>query len=97
MDNISDKLAYLLDYLNYCITMDAYGVLSDSAKDPQYSAVATANLIKCYTDVSKAIGKQISCDTVEDYLRSICFTSDDVQLFEKKRTIEAVSYTGKQY
>lgn len=97
MKENSEKLTYLLNNLEYHISMDAYNVLNDSEADPQYSAVTTANLIKCYIDVKRSLGEPTPYGTVEEYLYDICFTSEDVKLFEKKRAAEACYYVGKQY
>jgi len=96
-EDIAEKLTYLLDNLEYRISMDIYDVLDDSDEDPQYSAVTTANLIKCYIDVKQSLGQPPAYSTVEEFLYDNCFTPEDVELFEKKRSVEAAYYIGKQY
>lgn len=96
-EEVSEKLTYMLNSLEHYISMDAYNVLEDSEEDPQYSAVTTANLIKCYIDVKRSLGEPTIYSTVEEYLYDIGFTSEEVKLFEKKRSVEASYYIGKQY
>ena len=92
-----EKLMYLLDYLDSCIESAVYDVLADSDTDPEHSAVTTANLIKCYIDVKKAMGQQTCYNSVNEYLRFHCFTSTEAQEFEQKRLRETTYYIGKQY
>lgn len=52
-----EKLLFLLvfieDYLGELIDK----VLSDSKTNPHYSAVTASNIIKCYIDINKSLGK----------------------------------------
>lgn len=92
-----EELTCLLCALDGHIEDMCYAVLQDSEEDPQYSAVTASNLIKCYIEVEKALGHQLPYYSVEEYLRFNCFTSEEVELFEKKRLHESVYYRGKQY
>lgn len=96
-DLFSEKLTYLLNYLEGCIASAAHNVLTDKEDDPQYSAVTTSNLIKCYIDIKRMLGEQPEYSSVEEYLRFNCFTSAELQDFERKRLRESTYYTGKQY
>lgn len=42
-------MKFIDDYMEKAV----YEVLKDSKDDPHYSAVTTANIIKCYIDVMK--------------------------------------------
>ena len=92
-----DKLIYLLNYLEWCIEQSVYDVLSDSVEDPEFSAVTTQNLIKCYIDVATTLELPISYRSAEEFLKEKCFSLQEIETFEARRKQEAVYYIGKQY
>lgn len=63
----NEELKCLFNYLECCISNDAYNVLTDSNEDPQYSAVTT-NVIKYYMTIRQALGEPVPYHTVEEYL-----------------------------
>ena len=91
------ELVYLLKFMDEYIEQMLYEVLNDSEEDPEYSAVAASNLIKCYSKVRFDIGLQ-NCDIdVRDYMSGRCFSLDEIESFEQKREKEAKYYRGEQF
>ena len=97
MINFNEELRCLFDYLEYCVINDAYNVLTDSTEDPQFSAVTTANAIKCYITIKQALGTPTPYHTIEEFLCDNDFSPDEIQLFNEKRATEAAYYHGKQF
>lgn len=95
--DVVEALKYLLDYIECCVSNDTYNVLTDSDEDPHYSAVTTANVIKCYIKIKREIGDPTLYHTVDEYLYDNCFTTKDVQVFNEKKEKESAYYRGKQY
>ena len=96
-DMDKDKLIYLLNYLEWCIEQSVYDVLSDSVENPEFSAVTTQNLMKCYIDVATSLELPISYRSVEEFLKEKCFSPQEIETFEARRKQEAEYYIGKQY
>ena len=95
--DIREKLQYLLRFMDLYMERSINDVLCDSLEDPQYSAVTTSNLIKCYIDVMQALGESINYHSVDEYMSQNMFTSEEIQLFNAKRNSESEYYIGKQY
>ena len=92
-----EKLIYLLNHLDWYIENCVYDVLSDSVEDPEYSAVTTTNLIKCYIDIASSLQLDIPYHTVNEYLKEKCFTPEQIKQFTESRDRESVYYIGRQY
>ncbi len=92
-----EKLIYLMNHLEWYIEHSVYDVLSDSTEDPEYSAVTTTNLIKCYIDVASSFELNIPYHTVDDFLRDKCLEDREIERFNESRERESVYYIGKQY
>jgi len=93
-----EKLLYILEHMDYDICKLVDNVITDSRIDPHYSAVNATNLIKCYIQVMKDIGKDLSFDTVEGYLKNThSFTNEEIIEFENLRKIESEYYEGEQF
>jgi hypothetical protein len=93
----TEKILYLLQYLDWCINNLVYNVLDDSEEDPHYSAVTATNLIKCFIDTMETFEQPINFHNVEEYLAYQSFTPEEIALFEQKRSSESACYIGKQY
>lgn len=97
MDLDKEKLLFLLvfieDYLDELIEK----VLSDSKLDPHYSAVTVSNIIKCYIDTNKYLGKSLPYTDVKSYFKFNAYTEEEYTLFENIRKNEAEYFIGKQY
>lgn len=96
-DEAKEQLLYLLKFTDHYIETLICNVLSDSVSDPEYSAVTTANLIKCYIDVMKTQGRELPYEDVKGYFEYNCFTGKEFECFEQKRIMESCYYKGKQY
>ena len=71
-------------------------VIYDSEEDPEYSAVTTSNMIKCYIDVLKCLGEDVPYSTVKEFIRhNDCYTEEEYNIFEEKRKKEAEYYRGE--
>lgn len=54
-----EKLKYLLNDMDVNIGELIDNVLNDSETDPHYSAVFTANKIKCYIQIMNELGEKL--------------------------------------
>ena len=72
----------MLQHLEGYIENVVYEVLADSEEDPQYSAVTVTNLIKCHIEVEEALDRQLPYHNVEEYLRDLCLTEEEMQVLE---------------
>lgn len=92
-----EKLKYLLNNME-CLICDLIDkVLSDSAEDPHYSAVAAANKIKCYIQVMNELGEKLPYSNVEEFFDFNAYSQEEFCLFEESRKKEAEYYRGIQY
>ena len=92
-----DKLMYLLIDFEDTINCLINSVLIDSKEDPHFSAVATANRIKCYMTVMQQLGEEMPYSTVKEYFGFNGFTDGEYISFEEKRQKESTYYSGVQY
>lgn len=97
MDINEEKLLYLLNDMENYIERLIYCVLSDSETDPHYSAVFTANKIKCYIQIMNELGKKRPYSTVEEFFDFHGYTEDEYMAFERHRQKESAYYRGVQY
>ena len=95
--NCENEIRYLLKFMDEYIEQTVYSVLEDSEENPEFSAVTATNLIICYIRVLNSLHIACSYSSVNEYLRSICLTPDEIEVFMKKRTKEAQYYIGNQY
>ena len=91
------ELRFLLEHMDQYIASFIYDILHDSEEDPEWSAVALNNVIKCYIKVENEMGIQCGYSNVEEYLAYACCTPEEIALIEKKRVKEAVYYRGEQF
>ena len=90
---IQEELFYLLMFIDDYID----NVLGDSKTDPQYSAVTTSNLIKCYVNVMNALGEELPYSDVKSYFKENLFSAQEYAEFEQSRSKESEYYVGKIY
>ena len=91
------ELRFLLMRMDQYIGQLIYDVLHDSEEEPEKSAVALNNVIKCYIKVENEMGIHRGYSNVEEYLADACCTPEEIALIEKKRVKEAVYYRGEQF
>lgn len=80
-------------YINFCINE----VLNDSRIEPEYSAVATSNLIKCYIFVMTSIGEKLPYSDVKGCFDFNGYLPEEYRLFEESRETESRYYGSVQY
>lgn len=98
MNNLDmEKLKYLLHFTDLEIEEMIDNVLSDLEEDPHYSAVTTANRIKCYIQIMNELGEKLPYSNVEEFFEFNMYTDEEYKTFEKSRKKEAEYYIGKQY
>ena len=90
MDN--EKLLYLLKSVDFKLTIDIENVLNDSLDDPQYSAVTTSNLIKCYIEIMTNLGKKLPYHDVKGFILFDGFSEEEYKFFEASREKESKYY-----
>ena len=80
-------------------TMEQYvdEVLNDSETDPEYSAVAASNIIKCYIQIMTDLDSAPSFNDVESFFKINGYTDEEYQRFEESRKKESQYYIGTQY
>ena len=94
--NFEKSLGYLLWHMGFEIDRYIWRVIYDSEEDPEYSAVTTTNMIKCYIDVLKCLGEDVPYSTVKEYIRyKDNYTEEEYNIFEAKRKKEAEYYIGE--
>lgn len=94
--NFEKSLGYLLWHMGFEIDRYICNVIDDSEEDPEYSAVTTSNMIKCYIDVLKCLGEDVPYSTVKEYIRhKDWYTEEEYNIFEEKRKKEAEYYRGE--
>lgn len=79
---------------NY-IEEDVYNVLTDSKTDPQYSAVTTTNLIKCYIHVMTSLGCSLPYQDLKGYFEHNLISPKEYLEFEVCRKKESEYYIGE--
>lgn len=96
-NNIEEKILYLMNFIDDYMEKSVYKVLEDSKDDPHYSAVTTANIIKCYIDVMKHFDVELPYSDVREYFEDSLFTDEEYKAFEESRIKESEYYIGKIY
>lgn len=92
-----EKLSFLLTFIDDYLDELIDKIFSDSKTDPHYSAVTASNIIKCYIDINKSLGKSLPYDDVKSYFKFNAYTEKEYILFENIRKNEAHHFIGKQY
>lgn len=72
-------------------------VLHDSVEDPDYSAVAAANRIKCYIRVMQDAQKNLNYSDVPGFLSCHGYSLQSQETFEALRKKESVYYRNIQF
>ena len=87
----------LLDALLPVITLWVDQALEDSSTDPQYSAVAASNALRCYIRLKKSRGGQVPYEDEVDFFQSRGYSEGQYDLFEARRKKESEYYCGPQF
>lgn len=93
----TEQVHYLMKHLDHYIENSVENVLSDSVEHPEFSAVTTANLIKCYIDVIKTLGYDVPYTDIKSYFFTKAYSLEEYVSFEERRKEESAYYIGKQY
>ena len=92
-----EMLNYILRDLNFNLLKYIQDVLDDDENSPNYSAVYTRNMIKCYIKLMNQIDNQIPFKDVKSYILYNDFSEQEYNKFEKSRKRESSYYKGKQF
>lgn len=90
-----NDILYLMRFVDDYIERFVNQVLSDSEEDPHWSAITAENMIYCYINVMKWLGKNLDFDDVKSYFKAYWFSDAEYELFEKKCQEEAKIYIGE--
>ena len=93
----TNKLKYIFRFMEEYLWTCIDEVLNDSESEPEKSAVAVNNLIKCYIDIECAMGENLPYNDVKSYFLFDGYTKEEYDLFEKKRLKESKYYKDIQY
>ena len=96
-DSYEDKLIFLLRHTEGEICKLIFDVLNDNDDDPHFSAVYCSNMIKCFMDISSAIGCSLLYNDICGFFIAHGFCLNQYYDFENKRKIESDCYRGVQY
>ena len=91
------ELRFLLMHMDEYIDSFIYEILHDSEEEPEKSAVALNNVIKCFIKVENEMGIHRGYSNVAEYLAHACYTPEEIELIEKRRAKEAVYYRSEQF
>lgn len=92
-----EKLIFLLRHTEGEICKSIFNVLNDNEDDPHFSAVYSSNMIKCFIDISSAIGCSLLYNDICGFFIAHGFCLSQYYEFENKRNFESDSYRGVQY
>ena len=92
-----EKVNYFLHMMYPTMELYVDQVLNDSETDPEYSAVAASNVIKCYIQIMNDLDNAPSFDNVESFFKINGYTEEEYQRFEECRRKESQYYIGIQY
>ncbi len=93
----NEKVCYLFKFLDEYICKLINDVLTDSKTDPNYSAVAATNVIKCYIEIENQLGTELPFNNVETFFKAKGFSKDEYIQFEESRESESKYYGDVQY
>lgn len=92
-----DKLIFLLRHTEGEICKFIFCVLNDNEDDPHFSAVYSSNMIKCFMDISSAVGCSLLYNDICGFFIAHGFSLNQYYYFENKRKTESDYYRGFQY
>lgn len=90
-------LNYILKDLNFNLQIYLQDILEDELSEPNYSAVYTNNIIKCYIELMNEIGNKLPFEDVKGYILYNNFSEQEYQKYEDVRKKEALYYKGEQF
>lgn len=90
-------LEYILKDVNYNLQIYIQEILEDDSNQPDYSAVYTNNIIKCYILLMNQIGRKLPFDDVKSYMLYNGFNEQEFNKFENIRKTESLYYKGEQF
>lgn len=93
----NEKIIYILRFMEEYICISINEVLTDFKTDPEYSAVAVTNMIKCYIKIKNQLGENMSFCDVETFFKVKKYSEDDYMQFEESRKSESEYYRDVQY
>lgn len=93
----NEKICYLLSFMEDYICILINEVLTDSKTDPDYSAVAATNVIKCYIEIENQAGVELPFCNAETFFKEKNYTRGDYIQFEESRKSESEYYRSVQY
>ena len=93
----AEKVIYFLRMMYPTMEEWVDQVLNDSETDPEYSAVAATNIIKCYVKIMTDLGYPPSFNNVKSFFEINGYTDEEYQRFEESRKKESQYYIGPQY
>ncbi len=70
-------------------------VISDDLLEPEYSAITCSNRIIRLIQIENEFEKKYK--TIEEYLSSIGYSKNDIEIFMKSREKEMTNYQGEIY
>ena len=70
-------------------------VISDDLLEPEYSAITCSNRIIRLIQIENEFRKKYK--TIEEYLSSIGYSKNDIEIFMKSREKEIANYQGEIY
>ena len=94
----TEKMAFLIRYIESCIPHEIDNVLMDSLTDPHYSAVYTTSLINLCIEFNRDhLKHNVPYSTIKEYFLFEGYTQEEYDVFESKRAVESIDYIGDQY
>ena len=97
LDMDIEKLKYLLNVMYPSIELLVDQVLEDSKTNPEYSAVAATNAIKCYIQIMEELDDARPYVDIKGFFAHNGYTDSEYCLFEEVRKKESQYYRGIQY
>lgn len=92
-----NMLNYILRDVNFNLQIYLQEIIEDELNTPDYSAVYTNNIIKCYIELMNQIGNKLPFDDVKGYILYNNFSEQEYQKFENSRKKESLYYKGEQF
>lgn len=97
MDLNKEQLLYLLGFIEDYLDDFIDKVLNDSKDDPHFSAVTVSNIIECYIEINKQIGKELPYTDIKTYFSFNAYNMEEYNIFENSRIKESKYYIGPKY
>lgn len=92
-----EALNFVLRDIDFNLQTYIQEVLDDDIDSPNYSAVYTSNMIKCYIKLMNEIGNQTPFNDVKSYILYNNFSEQEYEKFENSRKKESLYYKDKQF